>query len=210
MASLSVRKAKDVINELERRYKKITWWPGSPEEVLIGAVLTQQTRWENVERALEQMRDGDICSLEALAASPDTAIEEAIRCTGFFRVKAQRLKALASCVQKAGGMDALSRMETGMLRAFLLGIKGVGPETADSMLCYGFLRPAFVVDAYTLRICACAGIKEQGDDLKSLFESVLPPCNDVHRQCHAWFVEYAKEMCARRRCDECRIRNLNE
>ena len=210
MASLSVRKAKGIIDDLERRYGEIAWWPGCPEEVMIGAILTQQTRWENVEKALEHLRDMNICSLEGLVAAPDADIEEAIRCTGFFRMKTQRLKAFASSVQQVGGIDALEGMETGMLRGFLLEIKGIGPETADSMLCYGFLRPSFVIDAYTHRICACAGIDERGEELKSLFESVLPPDNYAHRQCHAWFVEYAKEMCARRRCEECRIRNLNE
>jgi len=210
MASLSVRKAKAIIDVLERRYGDIAWWPGSLEEVMIGAILTQQTRWENVESALDNLRAGQICSLEGIAAASDTDIEEAIRCTGFFRMKTQRLKALASSVGRAGGRDILEGMETGTLREFLLGIKGIGPETADSMLCYGFSRPSFVIDVYTHRICVCAGILERGSDLKFLFESVLPSKNDAYRQCHAWFVEYAKEMCARRRCDECRIRNLNE
>ena len=210
MASLSVRKAIGIIDDLGRRYGKIAWWPGSLEEVMIGAVLTQQTRWENVEKALNNLKARQICSLEGIAAAADAEIEEAIRCTGFFRMKTQRLKALASSVRRAGGPGALESMETGMLRGFFLEIKGIGPETADSMLCYGFSRRSFVIDAYTHRICACAGIPERGSDLKSVFESVLPSDNDAYRQCHAWFVEYAKEMCARRRCDECRIRNLNE
>lgn len=210
MASSSIQIARNVILDLKKRYGDIAWWPGTPEEVMIGAVLTQQTRWENVEKALENMKEMNICSLEEIAASPDENVEAAIRCTGFFRMKTQRLKALASRVQEAGGLSALGEMKAGRLRSFLLDIKGVGPETADSMLCYCFLRPSFVIDAYTHRICACAGITERGEELKSLFESVLPYDNDAHRLCHAWFVEYAKEMCARRRCEECRIRNLNE
>lgn len=210
MASLSESKARHIILDLEKRYGDIAWWPGTPEEVMIGAVLTQQTRWENVVKALANLKEKNICSLEGIARSSDGDIEEAIRCTGFYRMKTQRLKALASRVQEAGGRGVLGEMETERLRSFLLDTKGVGPETADSMLCYGFSRASFVIDAYTHRICTCAGIEERGDELKSLFESVLPSDNYAHRLCHAWFVEYAKEMCARRRCDECRIRNLNE
>ncbi|MBT8507805.1 Fe-S cluster assembly protein HesB [Methanomicrobiaceae archaeon CYW5] len=210
MASSSIQRARNVILDLEKRYGDIAWWPGTPEEVMIGAVLTQQTRWENVENALVNLKERNICSLEGIAASADEDIEAAIRCTGFFRIKTRRLKALASRVQEGGGLSVLGEMKTGRLRSFLLDINGVGPETADSILCYCFLRASFVIDAYTHRICACAGIRERGNELKSLFESALPPDNDAHRLCHAWFVEYAKEMCARRRCEECRIRNLNE
>lgn len=175
---------------------------------MIGAILTQQTRWQNVETALARLRKAGICSLRGMESASDETIEEAIFPTGFYRVKRVRLKRLAHAVLSAGGTDQLEEYSTVRLRAFFLAIKGVGPETADSILCYGFIRPVFVIDAYTHRICACAGISLTGADLQSLFQRLLPEDYVAHRQCHAWFVEYAKMYCGKKRCNECMISNF--
>lgn len=201
-------RADEIISLLKALYGDIEWWPGDPEEVMVGAILTQQTRWENVETALVRLREAGICSLRGIDDAPDDRIEDAIYGTGFYRVKRERLKYLARAVLSAGGVEELQNYSTLRLRAFFLAIKGVGPETADSILCYGFSRPVFVIDAYTHRICACAGITRTGADLQALFHRLLPEDYLTHRQCHAWFVEYAKEYCGKKRCSECMISNF--
>lgn len=197
-----------LLDLLERCYGRIAWWDAPPEEVILGAVLTQQTRWENVERALVNLEAAGICSIDGVAAADDAAVEEAIRPAGFYRVKRRRLKALALMVQESGGTAALAGVPTRDLRAALLSVHGVGEETADSILCYGFGRASFVIDAYTRRICGCIGVAGSYTDLKALFERVLPPGAEAHAQAHAWIVEYAKEYCGKKRCEECRIKRL--
>lgn len=201
-------RAEEIITHLKEKYGDIEWWPGDPEEVMIGAILTQQTRWENVETALVRLHEAGICSLRGIDEAPDDRIEGAIYATGFYRIKRERLKHLARAVLSAGGVAELQQYSTPRLRAFFLAIKGIGPETADSILCYGFCRPVFVIDAYTHRICACAGITLTGADLQALFQRLLPEEHLAHRQCHAWFVEYAKEYCGKKRCSECMISNF--
>jgi len=199
-----------LLDLLERRYGRFVWWDAPTGEVIIGAVLTQQTRWENVERALDNLRKDGICSTEEIVATDAAAIEKNIRPAGFYRVKTRRLKAICQKVQDAGGVGALAEMPTADLRAVLLGVHGVGEETADSILCYGFGRASFVIDAYTRRICECMGISGSYRQLKDIFERVLPVDATVHAQAHGWIVEYAKEFCGKKRCNECRIRILQE
>ena len=201
-------KAEQIITLFQGLYGDIEWWPGDTEEVIIGAVLTQQTRWANVETALERLREAGICSLRGIEDASDHAVEEAVFSTGFYRIKRARLKCVASTVLSCGGVDKLVEYQTLRLRAFFLAIKGVGPETADSILCYGFNRPVFVIDSYTHRICACAGISLKGARLQELFQRLLPKEHQAHRQCHAWFVEYAKNYCLKKRCEECMISNF--
>ena len=201
-------KAEQIISLFQELYGNIEWWPGDPEEVIIGAVLTQQTRWRNVETALKRLREAGICSLSGIVGASDQALEDAIYCTGFYRIKRVRLKCLASTVLSCGGVKYLREYPTPRLRAFFLAVKGVGPETADCILCYGFNRPVFVIDAYTHRICACAKISLKDADLQALFQRLLPEEHQAHRQCHAWFVEYAKNYCVKKRCEECMILNF--
>ncbi len=199
-----------IVDRLEDRYGTIDWWHAPPDEVMVGAILTQQTRWENVERALDRLRAGDLLSMAAIEAAPADLIEEAVRCTGFFRVKTCRLQALARFViDEHGSVEAMAAAGTDELRRDLLGVPGIGEETADSILCYAFSRCSFVIDAYTRRLCACAGVDEPVEGYRHLFESVLPPVNVRYRQTHAHIVEYAKSQCSRKRCEECSIRSLN-
>jgi endonuclease-3 related protein len=203
-------KAQKIVGILAARFGEIPWWPGDADEVMIGAILTQQTRWENVECALRLLKERGLCSMAALAASDGAEIESAIRCTGFYRMKARRLKALAAFVTgTCGGVAGMERMPTGTLREGLLGVNGIGEETADSILCYGFGRASFVIDTYTDRISRCAGITTPRFGLKALFESVLAADSHVYRQTHAHIVEYAKGWCTKKRCEGCRIMALN-
>lgn len=98
---------------------------------------------------------------------------------------------------------------TEILRAGLLKVKGIGEETTDSILCFGFFRTRFVIDAFTEKIVRCAGVHDKRQDLKPLFESILPNDQGVYRQTHAHMVEYAKEFCGKKRCNECILVNLN-
>lgn len=197
-----------MVGGLEERFGALPWWQAPPGEVMIGAILVQQTRWENVRPALERLRAGGLLSLEAIDRAPAEEVEAAIHCTGFFRVKTRRIKALARLVVGAyGSVEAMADAPTGELRRDLLGVPGVGEETADSILCYAFGRCSFVIDAYTHRLCACAGVDVPAKRMRQLFESVLPRENDRYRQTHAHIVEYGKRYCSRRRCEGCSIRS---
>ena len=203
-------KAKKIVGILKTRFGDIPWWPGNTDEVMIGAILTQQTRWENVVRALDLLKVRGLCSMQAIYTADPQEIEEAVRCTGFYRIKARRLKALAVfVVENCGGIEQMGPIPSPALRAGLLAVHGIGEETADSILCYGFSRPSFVIDAYTERIARCAGITTPRSALKPLFESVLTGDSHVYHQTHAHIVEYAKGWCTKKRCEGCRIMALN-
>jgi len=211
MSGSSSGKINRLISSLDGCYGEMAWWPGYPDEVMIGAVLTQQTRWENVERALINLKKKDLCSIDAIFHGDIRDIEDAIRCTGFYHIKAQRLKSLAACIVEIfGGVEKMADIPTGQLRAGLLDVSGIGEETADSILCYSLDRTSFVIDAYTDRIVRCIGVPEKKQDLKSLFEKNLPKDNHSYRQVHAHIVEYAKEYCGKKRCDKCILLNFSE
>jgi endonuclease III related protein len=200
-----------IVRLLAGHYGEIPWWPGDTDEVLIGAVLTQQTRWENVDQALRILKERNMCTLSALHSARPEHIEDAIRCTGFYRVKTKRLKELARFIEERyGDVKEMGNRPTPELRRDLLAVYGIGAETADSILCYGFHRTSFVIDAYTHRICSCAGIRKKGPGLKDLFEQVLPKDSSVYRQTHAHIVEFAKEFCGKKRCSECILKNSGE
>ncbi|MEI7857108.1 MAG: Fe-S cluster assembly protein HesB [Methanomicrobiales archaeon] len=210
MSVSSSVKVQRIVRSLAGHYGEIAWWPGNTDEVMIGSILTQQTRWENVERALVVLEKRGLNSLSALYSADTQDIEDAIRCTGFFRIKGQRLQSLAAHVMETyGGPEGMQAIPTELLRNRLLAVKGIGEETADSILCFGFLRASFVIDAYTQRIVRCAGVEEKRRELKPLFESILPDDPKTYRQTHAHLVEYAKEFCGKKRCSECILVNLN-
>jgi endonuclease-3 related protein len=208
MSGSSSIKINHLISSLAGCFGEIAWWPGYPDEVMIGAILTQQTRWENVERALVNLKKRDLCFIDSIFISDIRDIEEAIRCTGFYRLKAKRLKSLATHVMETfGGVEGMADVPTGQLREGLLNVSGIGEETADSILCYGLGRTSFVIDAYTERMIRCIGVPEKREDLKPLFEENLPVDNHSYRQVHAHIVEYAKEFCGKKRCHECILVN---
>ena len=209
MSASSLSEVRHLVRTLKKRYGTIPWWPGNCDEVMIGAILTQQTRWENVERALLELQRGQLCTLRAILTADPATVEGAIRCTGFYRMKTARLKALAAFVEEHGGIARMADMPTPVLRKGLLNVHGIGEETADSILCYGFSRPSFVIDAYTDRMVRCMGVTEPRNQLKALFETVLPKNNAAYRQTHAHIVEYAKEYCGKKRCDACILVNSN-
>jgi endonuclease-3 related protein len=157
------------------------WWPAhTPFEVIVGAFLTQNTAWTNVERALANLRAANLLSLEAIRCVPLHDLELLIRPSGYFRQKAQRLKTFVAFLdcQYAGSLEDLFAQPTSYLREELLALNGIGPETADSILLYAGNHPVFVVDAYTRRILERHEILPQKTDyeeIRELFERSLTP-----------------------------------
>jgi len=155
------------------------WWPAhSRFEVIVGAYLTQNTAWTNVERALAQLRSAGVLSLDGIRRTPLPELEQLIRSAGYFRQKAQRLRTFVDFLDRTygGSLDRMFAEPTDILREKLLSLSGVGPETADSILLYAGNHPSFVVDAYTRRILERHGIatpKTPYDEVRLLFESAL-------------------------------------
>ncbi len=177
------------------------WWPAdTPFEVVIGAVLTQQTRWENVEKAINNLRDREMLEAEALSKANKEELEGMIKCTGFFRQKAKRLKNISAFFLENPGILEKPAFE---LRKILLSLGGVGEETADSIVLYAANKPKFVIDAYTKRMCKCMGIDGDYRDLQTVFERSLPADVPLYKEFHALIVEYGKQFCGKKRCSEC-------
>lgn len=177
------------------------WWPGeTPFEVLVGAVLTQNTSWKNVEKALANLRQADLLDPRALAEVPLEELEELIRPAGYYRVKARRLRGLIALVvaRYGGSLEAMFSTPLPTLREELLGINGIGPETADAILLYAGGLPTFVVDTYTHRICArhgWIGFDADYEQLKELFEQNLPDDPALFNEYHALLVSVGKNYC---------------
>lgn len=194
---------KEGLLELYRRlyhsYGPQHWWPAdNPFEVMAGAVLTQNTAWTNVEKALARLRRADCLQLESLSSLRHDTLAELIRPSGYYNVKARRLLNLCRWMIDNGGFQALSLRTTAELRAGLLGVNGVGPETADDILLYAFDRPVFVIDNYTRRLlCSVKFISgdENYEQLRQGLEQALGPDADLFNEYHALIVRHAKEKC---------------
>lgn len=192
------------------------WWPGeTPLEVMVGAILTQNTSWSNVEKALERLKREGVLSISALHQAPEEQLAEWIRPAGYFRVKARRLKNLFRFLMEAydGRIEGLAREDPDVLREALLRVNGIGPETADSIILYGLGLPTFVVDAYTHRIFSRHGLVSEEEDyeaLRSFFLEGLPPEVALYNEYHALIVRTGKQYCRPRdpRCGECPLGDL--
>ena len=186
------------------------WWPAeSAFEVIVGAVLTQNTSWKNVEKAITGLKDAGPLELGRVVALPRDELAELIKSSGFFNVKAQRLQNLCGWLHSQGGLDAVAQWDTGRLRQALLSINGVGPETADDILLYAFDRPVFVIDTYTRRLLNGLGLIRGGEDyetLRQMFECCLPADHRLYNEYHALIVRHAKEQCTHvRHCRHCAV-----
>jgi len=189
------------------------WWPAdSVFEVMVGAVLTQNTAWTNVERGLARLCSRVPLTAEAIRSLPAEALAECLRPVGYFNVKTRRLKAFCGAYLEAGGLDSLGALETGVLRRSLLAVHGVGPETADDILLYAFERPVFVVDAYTRRLFERLGMLKGGEGyeaIRSGFEVALGLDAPLFNEYHALIVRHGKDICRTRPlCARCRLREL--
>jgi len=204
----------EVFERLLAWYGEQHWWPGeSALEVIAGAVLTQNTAWRNVEHAIANLKRHGMLSLERLCSASKEELARLIRPAGYYNVKAERLQSLMSFIAGNQGIEGLSTWSTVELRKRLLGIRGVGRETADSILLYAFGRPVFVVDSYTRRVFTRLGAIEAGlsyDEIQSFFQDNLPRETRLYNEYHALIVRHAKDRCRKRnpRCDPCPLSKL--
>jgi endonuclease-3 related protein len=186
---------------LFRTYGPQKWWPGRTRfEIIVGAILTQNTNWTNVERAIGALRRNDLLSRAAIARIPAAKLAPLIRSSGYFRQKARKLKAFVAFLQSqhGGSLRDMFAMPTPVLREQLLAVHGVGPETADSILLYAGNHPVFVVDAYTRRILERHEIvhrKATYEEIRALFEKSLPLDNTLFNEFHALIVHVGKHFC---------------
>ncbi len=186
------------------------WWPGeTPFEVMVGAILTQRTNWRNAERAVDALREEGLLRPGALARLEPERLQELIRPAGYYRQKAARLLRLARWAEQRTGGDlcVLADVPSDELREELLALRGIGPETADSILLYALERPTFVVDTYTHRVVVRHGLLEPDCgyvELKELFEAHLPRDVELFKDYHAQLVEVGKRFCRTQpRCAGC-------
>lgn len=186
------------------------WWPAETAfEVIVGAVLTQNTAWSNVEKAVNNLKNADVLSLQNMKNINIAKLTELIRPSGYFNLKAKRLMSVVRWLwdMTQGNMSILSDKRQGPLRRELLQIYGVGPETADSILLYALHKKSFVVDAYTKRIFSRHGFLDFRDTyevVKSIFESALPKSEKIYNEFHAMIVYIGKNFCkSNPKCDIC-------
>jgi endonuclease-3 related protein len=192
------------------------WWPAkTPFEVIVGAILTQNTSWANVERAIANLRSAQMLTPPAIAAARLSRLAILVRPSGYFRQKAKKLKSFVRFLRREYG-GSLKRMfdtPTGILRGKLLSVHGIGPETADSILLYAGNHPVFVVDAYTHRIFGRHGItdgKLDYEGVRALFEAALRRDSQLFNEFHALVVNTGKNWCRKNqpRCGECPLGSL--
>jgi endonuclease-3 related protein len=199
-----------VYQRLLEAYGPQDWWPAdTPFEVVVGSVLTQNTAWGNVEKAIGNLSRHGHLSLGAINRLGHEELAAIIRPSGYFNIKARRLKSLCDWINSQGGMEMLSRRDTEEFREQLLNVNGIGPETADDILLYAFDRPVFVIDAYTRRLFRTLGLikgDEKYESLRKRFESHLDPDPELFNEYHALIVRHAKEKCtAVPNCPHCRV-----
>lgn len=212
-ASRARRKLDGMYRTLENVYGPQGWWPADDRfEVIVGAILTQNTSWANVTRAIDNLKRARALSPQALSRLPVGRLAEIIRPAGYYRQKARKLKEfLAFLFQVSGGsLDRLFTEEQPGLREKLLGVWGIGPETADSILLYAGRYPIFVVDAYTLRIFRCQGLIPAGagyDDAQRLVMEQMENEEPFFNEFHALLVKLGNTHCRKKpRCEACPLR----
>ena len=187
------------------------WWPGeSPFEIAVGAVLTQNTAWTNVEKAIDNLKAAGMLDIHRIHAVDESRLASLIRPSGYYNIKTKRLKNLISLIMDSfsGDLAAFFSQELDTLRPSLLGVNGIGKETADSICCYAADKEIFVVDAYTRRILLRHHIIDPDwgyDDIQQLFETKLARRLDVYKDLHAFMVFIGKEYCKARnpQCEAC-------
>ena len=192
------------------------WWPGrSRFEIIVGAILTQNTSWTNVALAIQNLRREKLLNPRALAAVSTPRLARLIRSSGYFRQKAAKLKAFIAFLKAtyAGSLSRMFRTPTATLREQLLAVHGIGPETADSILLYAGNHPVFVVDAYARRILERHGLADPRhgyEEVRQLFERSLPRDVSLYNEFHALIVQTGKQHCraSNPRCEECPLQSF--
>jgi endonuclease III related protein len=189
------------------------WWPAeTPFEVALGAILTQNTNWNNVARVIAGLQEEGLLAPEPLKKLPEAELARRLKSAGYFNVKARRVKSFLDFLgQFQDSMEMLGQEDLETLRPQLLKVRGIGPETADSILLYALHQPTFVVDAYTFRILNRHGLVSgpcSYEELRQLFMDHLPPEAPGYQEYHALLVRLGKEFCRPQpRCAVCPLQN---
>lgn len=207
---------KEIFQKLFDHFGKQNWWPGeTPFEICVGAILTQNTNWSNVERAIANLKKQNLLNFESLLRASSEVVASAIRPAGYFNIKTRRLKNfLEGIAETFGSFEALFDLDKDRLREFLLSLKGIGPETADSMVLYAFEKPVFVVDAYTKRILMRHRLIEEEADyfqIQEFFENALESDPKLYNEYHALIVMTGKNYCKKSHpdCEKCPLKEVN-
>ncbi len=204
-----------IYNKLYQAYGPRNWWPGeTPFEVMVGAILTQNTSWKNVERAIQNLKARNVLTVRGMHQLKKNRLASLIKSSGYFRIKADRLKAFVTFLFENydGNLKKMGYESVETLREKLLHVKGIGPETADSILLYGLKMPIFVIDAYTKRVLSRHGIipeKTPYDEVQRLFMDHLPSDERLFNEYHALLVHLGKTLCKKTpRCDICPLKGV--
>lgn len=208
-------KINEIYELLITRFGRQNWWPGeSVDEIIIGAILTQNTNWQNAAKAIGNLKAAGVMSLAAIDDIEIAQLAELIRPAGYYNIKARRIKNFLKWLfdNYNGDIERLKKTDTRSLRQELLSINGIGRETADSILLYGLSKPVFVIDTYTFRITYRHGLIEADCDyeqLRQLFEDNLPYDEKLFNEYHALLVRAGKEFCKpKAKCSGCPLEEL--
>jgi len=213
-STLTGQRLMEMFHLLHTHFGSQDWWPAETElEMMVGAVLTQNTNWKNVEKAIENLKQNNMLTLDCLASLDLSVLARTIRPAGYYNIKAKRLKNLILFITDhyQADLSMFLKEETQTLRQGLLSVKGIGPETADSIILYAARRPLFVIDAYTHRILSRHGMCEERaayDALQELFMDHLFEDASLFNEFHALMVQAGKNYCRRKPlCDHCPLKN---
>jgi endonuclease III related protein len=190
-----------IFNILLASFGKRHWWPGeTPLEIIVGAILTQNTSWKNVEKAINNMKHEGILNIERLYEINTETLSEIIRPSGFFNIKSKRMKNIINVIydEYDATIENMSNIKTNILRNLLLSINGIGPETADSILLYALNKPVFVVDAYTKRFLKNHNLYDGDGDyhkIQQYFMKNIPSDTYLFNEFHALIVRLCQINC---------------
>jgi len=212
MSSVTVyhKTLKEIYELLYKHYGPQRWWPAdTPFEIIIGAILTQNTAWENVEKAIANLKP--YLKPQTIFKMEERILRELIRPSGFFNMKAKKIKNfLLWFKEKNFSIENLKKMDVLTLRSELLKINGIGKETADSIILYALEKPVFVIDAYTKRMFKRMGIikSDSYDTIQRIFENSLKKELQLYNEYHALIVRHSKNFCRKiPLCDKCFLKN---
>jgi len=204
-----------IYQKLYKTYGPRHWWPGETSfEVMVGAILTQNTSWGNVEKAILKLEGKGVLNPKGIHYLKKSQLASLIKSSGYYRIKADRLKSFMGFLfeEYGGDIKKMGRERLEELRGKLLQVKGIGPETADSILLYGLEKPIFVVDAYTKRILSRHGViseKASYDDVQKLFMEHLPHDEKIFNEYHALLVHLGKNLCKKiPQCNICPLKGI--
>lgn len=204
----------NVYNRLLKHFGLQHWWPGETRfEVIVGAILTQNTSWKNVEKAIKNLKKGKMLNCKKIANMDIRKLEKVIQPSGFYKQKAERLKKFCEYLDKNydSNLNRFFNRNIDEIRTELLSLNGIGNETADSILLYAGEKLKFVVDAYTMRACERTRLvkAKKYDEIQSFFEKNLPKNIELYKEFHALIVELGKNFCRKKPgCNGCPLKNI--